>query len=90
MGPAVLGSEERGERVTALVDQVADLNMMSVRLLSDVARQAGNAVRAAATAASTSPVDAKSTCFVTWPVAGSKTSPWRPEVPSTRRPPIQC
>ena len=38
-------------------------NMMSVRFESDVARQAGKAALAAATAASTSSPDAKSTCL---------------------------
>ena len=85
---AVLGSEERGERVTALVDQVADLEHDVGPLCSDVARQAGNAVRAAATAASTSR-STQSRRASSWPVAGSKTST-EPEVPSTRRPPIQC
>jgi hypothetical protein len=37
------------------------LNMMSVRFESEVARQSGNAALAAATAASTSSTDAKST-----------------------------
>ncbi len=45
--------------------------MMSVRFDSEVARQAGKAAFAAATAASTSAAEAKSTCFVTRPVAGS-------------------
>jgi hypothetical protein len=45
--------------------------MMSVRLDSDIARQAGKAARAAATAAATSCVDAKSTYLDTVPVAGS-------------------
>ena len=45
--------------------------MMSVRFDSDVARQAGKAALAAATAAATSSADAKSTCLVTLPVAGS-------------------
>ena len=64
--------------------------MISVRFESDVARQAGNAALAAATAASTSAIDAKSTSRAIWPVAGLKTGPRRPEVPATRRPPIQC
>ena len=45
--------------------------MMSVRLDRDVARQPGKAAFAAATAAETSSTDAKSTCFVSCPVAGS-------------------
>ena len=44
--------------------------MISVRRLIEVARQAGNAAWAAATAASTSSTEAKSTCRATWPVAG--------------------
>ena len=65
-------------------------NMISVRFESDVARHAGNAARAAATAASTSSTEAKSTSRATAPRAGSKTGPRRPDVPATRRPPIQC
>ena len=64
-------------------------NMISVRRESDVARQAGNASRAARTAASTSSTDAKSTVRAWRPVAGSKTGPDRPEAPATSRPPIQ-
>jgi hypothetical protein len=45
-------------------------NMTSVRLESEVARQAGNAAFAAATAASTSATEAKSTSRATAPVAG--------------------
>ncbi len=63
--------------------------MMSVRFESDVARQAGKAAVAAATAAPSSSAEAKSTSFVTWPVAGSKTWPSRPDVPGTKCPPIQ-
>ena len=47
------------------------LNRMSVRFESDVARQAGKAAWAAATAAPTSSVVAKSTSRATCPVAGS-------------------
>ena len=65
-------------------------NMISVRLDSDVARQAGKAARAAATAASTSSAEAKSTSRATSPVAGLNTGPRRPDVPATRAPPIQC
>ena len=68
---AVLGGEERGDLVAVLVDEVPDRNMISVRFESDVARQAGNAALAAATAASTSSTEAKSTCFASRPVAGS-------------------
>ena len=46
-------------------------NMISVRFESDVARQAGKAAFAAATAARRSSVEAKSTCRVSRPVAGS-------------------
>ena len=45
--------------------------MMSVRFDSEVARQAGNAAFAAATAAPTSSTEAKSTYLVSVPVAGS-------------------
>jgi hypothetical protein len=44
---------------------------ISVRFESDVARQAGNAPAAAATAASTSSTEAKSTSRASCPVAGS-------------------
>ena len=47
------------------------LNMMSVRFESEVARQAGNAALAAATAAPTSSIEARSTWRVSVPVAGS-------------------
>ena len=46
-----------------------------MRSASDVARHEANAALAAATAASTSSADANATCLVTWPVAGSNTSP---------------
>ena len=49
----------------------------SARLMRLVSRQAGSAAAAAAIAASTSAVEAKATCFDTWPVAGSKTWPVR-------------
>ena len=49
--------------------------MISVRFESEVARQAGNAAFAAATAASTSSTEAKSTSRAIAPVAGSKTGP---------------
>ena len=58
-------------------------NRISVRFDSDVARQAGNAAFAAATAASISSVDAKSTHFACAPVAGSNTGPRRPDWPAT-------
>ena len=63
--------------------------MISVRFDSDVARQAGKAARAAATAAWTSSTDAKSTSRAITPLAGSKIGPRLPEVPATRWPPIQ-
>ena len=46
-------------------------NMTSVRLDSEVARQPGKAALAAATTASTSSTEAKSTYLVIAPVAGS-------------------
>jgi hypothetical protein len=46
-------------------------NMTFARRAGGVAAQAGNAWAAAATAASTSPVEASATRFVTCPVAGS-------------------
>ena len=45
-------------------------NRISVRRLMLVARQAGKAAFADATAASTSSMEAKSTCRATLPVAG--------------------
>ena len=45
-------------------------NRISVRRLMPVARQAGNAALAIATAASTSSTEAKSTSRATLPVAG--------------------
>ena len=61
----------------------------SARLASEVARQAGNAAFAAATAAPTSSVVARSTSPDCCPSAGLKTGPLRPDVPSTGLPPIQ-
>ena len=49
--------------------------MISVRLDSEVARHAGNAALAAATAASTSSAEAKSTHLACAPVAGLNTGP---------------
>ncbi len=57
--------------------------MISVRLDSEVERQAGNAALAVATAASSSSCEAKSTHFACTPVAGLNTGPWRPDVPWT-------
>src|SRR6202035_4916438 len=53
-------------------------------------RQECQAALAAATAVSTSAAEAKSTCPVTVPRAGSKTSPWRCAAPVHGLPPIQC
>src|SRR5487761_122209 len=53
-------------------------------------RQERQAALAAATAVSTSASEAKSTCPVTVPRAGSKTSPWRRAVPVHGLPSIQC
>src|SRR5438094_2181053 len=50
---------------------------MRARRSGGVSRQAGNAAVAALTAASTMPASAYTTRFVTWPVAGLNTSPWR-------------
>ena len=61
----------------------------SARRASETARQSGKAALAAWTAASTSSAEAKSTDPVCSPVAGSKTGPALPELPSRRRPPIQ-
>ncbi len=44
--------------------------MTRARRSDGVSRQAGSAACAAFTAASTVPGSAKTTCFVTWPVAG--------------------
>ena len=55
-----------------------------------VARHAGNAATAFATAASTSATEAKSTAADCSPVAGLKTFPDLPEVPATTVPLIQC
>ena len=52
--------------------------MTRARRSTGVSRQAGNAAAAACTAASTSAASEKTTFFVTRPVAGLKTSPWRP------------
>ena len=64
-------------------------NRISVRLLIEVARQAGKAATAARTTVSTSSAEAKSTSRASCPAAGSKTGPERPEVPGTRWPSIQ-
>ena len=65
-------------------------NITSARRPSPVARHAGNAALAAATAASTSATLAKSTLAACSPVAGLNTVPERPDVPSTTAPSIQC
>jgi hypothetical protein len=64
-------------------------NMTSARRERFVPRQAGNAALATATAASTSATEARSTEACCCPVAGSKTTPDRPELPSTTFPSIQ-
>ena len=64
-------------------------NIVSARFESDVARQAGKASAAAATASSTSVGLAKSTSWVCSPVAGLKTGPVLPDSPGTTFPPIQ-
>src|SRR6266850_1162496 len=53
--------------------------MTRARRSTGVSRQAGNAAAADFAAASTRLESAKTTFFVTWPVAGLKTSPERPE-----------
>ena len=50
---------------------------------------AANSLRVGCDRASSTSADAKSTVFVRRPVAGSKMSPLRPEVPATGAPPIQ-
>jgi len=65
-------------------------NITSARRDKLVARHAGNAATAFATAASTSATEAKSTAADCSPVAGLKTFPDLPEVPATTVPLIQC
>ena len=60
-----------------------------MRFVSDVSRHWGNAAFAMAMASSIVVVEAKSTRFVTTPVAGSKTSPARSAVPVQKLPLIQ-
>jgi hypothetical protein len=57
--------------------------MISARRDKFVARQAGNAALAEATAASTSAILAKSTSDSCLPVAGLNTFPLLPDVPAT-------
>ena len=64
-------------------------NKISARRESDVARHAGNAAFATATASPTSSTEAKSTAPVCRPVAGLYTGPLRPDFPATAIPPIQ-
>ena len=64
-------------------------NMTSVRFDSDVARQAGKAALAAATAAATSSTDAKSTYFVTLPGRGVVDGTLAPGRAGHDAPPIQ-
>ena len=66
-----------------------DEAILRARFDNDVARHAGKASRAAATAACNSSEVAKSTSCVCSPVAGLKTGPVRPDSPSTVFPPIQ-
>jgi len=67
---SVLRSEEPCDVVAVLVEDRSDAEEQVARFDSDVARQAGNAAFAAATARCTSSIDAKSTCPVCLPVAG--------------------
>jgi hypothetical protein len=60
-----------------------------VRCDSEAARHSRKAPAAVSTAASTSAAEARSTAPVWRPVAGLKTGPCLPEVPSTTWPPIQ-
>ena len=69
---AVLGGEERRERVAPLRRPGSGSGRgCRSACCSDVERQPGNAARAAATAASISSAEAKSTCLWTCPAAGS-------------------
>src|SRR5882672_1703317 len=52
--------------------------MTRARRSGGVSRHSGKAAAAAFTAESTMPASAYTTRFVTWPVAGLNTSPWRP------------
>ena len=61
----------------------------SARFAIDVVRHVVNASAALRTAASTSSTDARSTAPLCTPAAGLNTGPVRPDVPSTRLPPIQ-
>ena len=58
------------------------------RVKGGVAAHCGNAAEAAPTARSTSLLSAKATRWICSPVAGLKTAPQRPLVPSTHRPPM--
>src|SRR5690625_7827097 len=65
-------------------------NKTAVRLANDVARQAGKAALAEATACPTSPASAKDTLADACPVAGANTSPLRPDEPALGLPSTQC
>ena len=80
---AVLGGEEPRDVLAVLWNSSRTRNRISARRESDVARHAGNAAFAAATARSTSSMDAKSTAPVCLPVAGLYTGPLRPDFPAT-------
>ena len=64
--------------------------MCVLRRLSDEVPHSAAATAATFTASSTSAADARVTSPVCTPRAGSKTGARRAEVPSTRRPLIQC
>ena len=61
-------------------------NITRARRNGGCADHEGNAAAAASTALFTSAAEANGTRFVTQPVAGSKTSPKRPDVPATSTP----
>src|SRR6195952_1838423 len=65
-------------------------NRICVRRASEMSRQGGHALAAAAITASASSREARATLLVTCPVAGSKTSAVRPLVPALRAPAAQC
>ena len=60
-----------------------------MRSVNDAERQPSNAKLAAVTAVSTSAADANATRLLTRPVAGSNTSPVRPDGPANAFPLIQ-
>ena len=67
---AVLGGQDSRDLLAPRVHELADANMMSVRFESETARQSRTPPSAAATAASTSSTEAKSTSPVCAPSAG--------------------